>query len=326
MLVPYPVERAYDYAVPEGEEVQIGDYVLVPLGGREVTGVVWGAAAGDVDPAKVKTMHARHALPPMAREVREFIDWVADYTCSPRGSVLKMALSAPDGFKPSKPQVGYRVTGDGCRLTVSEKQRAVVDVLSDGVPRIAAEVAREADVGAGVVKTLVGKGILEQVEIVNPAPCLKPDPFRDGFDLSEEQDAVAGRLRELVKAGAYAAALIDGVTGAGKTEVYFEGVAQVLKKGRQVLILLPEIALSNAFTERFVSRFGCVPALWHSGLSKGARKNTWRGVAKGDVKVVIGARSALFLPYRDLGFIVVDEEHDPAYKQEDGVIYHARDM
>jgi len=325
VLVPYPVDKAYDYAVSEGEDVAVGDYVLVPLGGREVTGVVWGVAAGDVDPAKVKAMHARHSLTPMAQEMRDFVEWVAEYTLTPLGSVLKMALSVGDAFTPPKPQVGYRVS-DVVNFKTSEKQQAVLDVLADGVPRIAAEIAREAEVSAGVVKTLAGKGVLEQVEIFNPAPCKKPDPFRDGFDLSEEQDAVAERLKEVVKADVYAAALLDGVTGAGKTEVYFEAVAQALKKGKQVLILLPEIALSNTFTKRFVSRFGCQPALWHSGLSKGARKVTWRGVANGSSKVVIGARSALFLPYQDLGLIVVDEEHDPAYKQEDGVIYHARDM
>ena len=329
VLVPYPVDKAYDYAVPEGEDVAVGDYVLVPLGGREVTGVVWGVAAGDVDPAKVKAMHARHSLTPMTQEMRDFVEWVAEYTVTPLGSVLKMALSVGDAFTPPKPQVGYRrleCWNVGMLEKLSDKQRAVVEVFSDNVPRIAAEIAREAEVSAGVVKTLAGKGVLEQVEIFNPAPCKKPDPFREGFDLSEEQDAVAERLKEIVKADVYAAALLDGVTGAGKTEVYFEAVAQALKKGRQVLILLPEIALSNTFTKRFVSRFGCQPALWHSGLSKGARKVTWRGVANGSSKVVIGARSALFLPYQDLGLIVVDEEHDSAYKQEDGVIYHARDM
>ncbi len=345
VLVPYPVDKAYDYAVPEGEDLQPGDYVIVPLGGREVTAVVWGGAAGDIKPNKIKAVISKYKAKPMTQKVRDFVDWVADYTMTPRGFVLKMALSVPDALKPPKPQKGYQLCQslraqrsnlpDGNEIAssampprndVTEKQQKVIDVLSDGAPRIAADIAKEAGVSAAVVKGLVGKGLVQEVDIFNPVPCKNPDPYRAGFDLSEDQDAVAGELKDAVKAGGYYAALLDGVTGAGKTEVYFEAVAEALKNKRQVLILLPEIALSNAFLDRFQRRFGCAPALWHSGLSQGARKTTWRGVAEGHTKVVIGARSALFLPYQDLGLIIVDEEHDPAYKQEDGVIYHARDM
>jgi primosomal protein N' (replication factor Y) len=326
VLVPYPVDKAYDYAVPEGEDLQPGDYVIVPLGGREISAVVWGEPAGDVNPKKIKAIVTKHKAKPMPKAVRDFIDWVAEYTMTPKGFVLKMALSVPAGLDPPKPAKGYQGKVFDPLPKLTEKQKAVYDVLADNVPRIAADIAREADVSSGVVKGLVGKGIVDEVDIFNPAPCKKPDPFREGALLSEDQEAAADILREQVKSGAFHASLLDGVTGAGKTEVYFEAVAAALKKGKQVLILLPEIALSNAFLDRFQQRFGCAPALWHSGLSQGARKTTWRGVAEGHSKVVIGARSALFLPYQDLGLIIIDEEHDPAYKQEDGVIYHARDM
>ena len=325
VLVPYPVDKAYDYGVIEGEMLGPGDYVTVPLGGREVPAVVWGDAAGDVNPAKLKSVVLKHKMKPMPEVMRKFIDWVAEYTMTPKGFVLKMALSVPGALNPPKSQKGYRSAGEtDAKLT--EKQQKVLDVLSDGQARIAADIAREADVSAGVVKTLAGKGVLEEVDIFNPAPCKKPDPFREGPDLSEDQDAAAAHLKEAVRSGEFSAALLDGVTGAGKTEVYFEAVAEALKQNKQVLILIPEIALSNAFLDRFQDRFGCTPALWHSHLSSGQRKTTWRGVAEGHSKVVVGARSALFPPYQDLGLIVVDEEHDPAYKQEDGVIYHARDM
>lgn len=326
VLVPYPVDKAYDYGVPEGEHYEAGDYVIVPLGGREISAVVWGEAAGDVNPAKLKSIVVKHKARPMAKAVRDFIDWVADYTMTPRGYVLKMALSVPAGLEPPKPAKGYKAAELETLPKLTPKQQAVMDVLSDALPRIAADIAREADVSAGVVKGLLGKALVEEVDIFNPAPCKKPDPFREGFDLSEDQDSTAQILKDAVKAGVYHASLLDGVTGAGKTEVYFEAVAAALKKGKQVVILLPEIALSNAFLDRFQKRFGCAPALWHSHLSKGARRTTWRGVAEGHTKVVIGARSALFLPYQDLGLIIVDEEHDSAYKQEDGAIYHARDM
>ncbi|NCT40439.1 MAG: primosomal protein N' [Alphaproteobacteria bacterium] len=326
VLVPYPVDRAYDYGVPHGEVYEVGDYVIVPLGGREVSAVVWGVAAGDVNPKKLKYIVAKHKAKPMVKAMRDFIDWVADYTMTPRGYVLKMALSVPAGLELPKPAKGYKIKDIGAMPKVTQKQQAVLDAMSDGTARIAAEIARDAEVSAGVVKGLLGKGLLEEVDIFNPAPCKKPDPFRDGAVLSEDQDAIAQVLKDAVKAGGYHASLLDGVTGAGKTEVYFEAVAAALKKGRQVVILLPEIALSNAFLDRFQARFGCAPAMWHSHLSQGARRTTWRGVAEGHTKVVIGARSALFLPYQDLGLIIVDEEHDSAYKQEDGVIYHARDM
>jgi len=325
VLVPYPVDKAYDYGVPEGEPLVPGDYVTVPLGGREVPAVVWGEAAGDVNPAKLKSVVLKHNLKPMPEVMCKFIDWVAEYTMSPKGFVLKMALPVFGALEPPKPAKGYRISGaQADKLT--EKQQKVLDVLSDGQARIAAIIAREADVSAGVVKGLLGKGLVEEVEIFNPAPCKKPDPHRAGPELSEDQDATANHLKTAVQAGEYSAALLDGVTGAGKTEVYFEAVAEALKQNKQVLILLPEIALSNAFLDRFQQRFGCAPALWHSHLSSGQRKTTWRGVAQGHTKVVVGARSALFLPYQDLGLIVVDEEHELAYKQEDGVIYHARDM
>ncbi|MCB1721691.1 MAG: primosomal protein N', partial [Alphaproteobacteria bacterium] len=351
ILVPYPVDKAYDYIVPEGMDVQVGDYVTVPLGGREVSAVVWGEAVGDVKPEKLKAIVLKHSMKPMPRVMREFIDWVARYTMSPKGFVLKMALSAPGGLMPVKPAKGYVIASslrggslDPTRQSISsgllrsarndvvrnikltDKQQKVLDALGSGQAMIAADIARAADVSAGVVKGLVGKGLVREVDIFNPAPCKRPDFEHGHAILSEDQDAVAGRLKDAVKAKEFHAALLDGVTGAGKTEVYFEAVAEALKHGKQVLILLPEIALSNAFLDRFEARFGCAPALWHSHLSAGQRKTTWRGVAEGHTKVVVGARSALFLPYQDLGLIIVDEEHEPAYKQEDGVIYHARDM
>ncbi|MCC6597721.1 MAG: primosomal protein N' [Alphaproteobacteria bacterium] len=329
ILVPYPIDKAYDYALPEDmEDVHDGDYVTVPLSGREVFGVVWGEAAGDIKPEKIKSILSHHALAPMPEIHRKFIDWVAHYTMTPRGSVLKMALGGQAALDPPIPTKGYRIapsSGDAS-IKLSEKQKAVLDVLADGYPRRASEIAQIAGCSAGVIKTLAQKGALVETEIFSAPPCRDPDFKHSGAALSEAQENVAQHLRGLVSEGCFHAVLLDGVTGAGKTEVYFEAVAEALSAGRQVLILLPEIALSNAFLDRFAARFGCSPALWHSHLSQGARKTTWRGVAEGETRVVVGARSALFLPYLNLGLIIADEEHDPAYKQEDVVIYHARDM
>jgi primosomal protein N' (replication factor Y) len=327
VLTPYPIDKAYDYALPEEMRVEEGSYVSVPLGTREVPAVVWGEGAGDVKPDKIKPIAANYDLPPLPDVHRKFMDWMAGYTMAPRGSVLKLTLSVPKALEPPVTVTGY-VMGKTLpdETGLSPKAKAVLDVAQDGLPRRASELAEAAGCSSGVIKTLHGKGFLSSVELQAPPPCRNPDAERASPLLSAPQTECADALKKMVSTNKYSAALLDGVTGAGKTEVYFEAVAQALRQNKQVLILLPEIALSNAFLERFKSRFGCTPALWHSSLSPAKRKTTWRGVAEGQSKVVIGARSALFLPYQDLGLIIVDEEHDPAYKQEEGVIYHARDM
>lgn len=334
VLVPYPVDKAYDYAVPGGIDVAPGDYVSVPLGKRTIPGVVWGAAQGGVPAGKLKAVIARHDLPPMPEVQRQFIDWMAGYTMTARGAVLKMALSVPAALEPPKAVMGYKLItpsphrGEG-RVegqNLSLKHRKVINILSDGLARRPAELAELSGVSTAVLKTMAKNGLIESVEIHNAAPCRSPDFSSHGPELSPDQQAAAEQLKNFVTEGDSQPVLLDGVTGAGKTEVYFEAVAAALKQDKQVLILLPEIALSNSFLTRFKKRFGCAPALWHSGLTPAQRRGAWRGVATGETKVIAGARSALFLPYRDLGLMIVDEEHDPAYKQEEGVIYHARDM
>jgi primosomal protein N' (replication factor Y) len=323
VLVPYPVDRAYDYA----GKAPAGSYVNVPLGQRVVTGIVWGEGGDDISPSKLKNiLHVHDLLPPLPAVHRQFIDWVARYTMNPLGSVLKLTLSVPAALEADKIAVGYILVPGKPSNKLKPVQRRVLDIASDGMARRASELGDEAGCSASVIKTLHKNGYLSDVEIKSAAPCRSPDPERVGARLSEDQRRAADHLARSVEEHKFSASLLDGVTGSGKTEVYFEAVAQAIKQDRQVLILLPEIALSNAFLDRFKSRFGCAPALWHSSLSQGARKRAWRGVANNETKVVVGARSALFLPFADLGLIIVDEEHDPAYKQEEGTLYHARDM
>ncbi len=330
VLVPLPIDKAYDYAVPEGWEVKAGDYVCVPLSGREVCGIVWDETpSANVKPSKIKEIIEIYNMPPLPQDQLEFIRRTADYYAAPLGSVLKMTISVPAGLQPAKPAKGYRISDslddvEGLKLTPA--RRAVIDLMADGQIRRAAEIAQLAGCSAGVVKGLVQKNYLEEIEIHNPVPCKNPDFLKPGAELSEDQRAVADALAAELDTNKFKAGLLDGVTGAGKTEVYFEAIAKALKQDKQVLLLLPEIALSNAFLKRFHDRFGCYPALWHSGLGASQRRLTWRGVAQGQSKVVVGARSALYLPYQNLGVIIVDEEHDSAYKQEEGVRYHARDM
>ncbi len=329
VLVPYPVDRAYDYAVPEGLDVADGDYVIVPLGARNVIGVVWGDGGTEkVKPGKIKDIVSKYDIPPMNAAQRKFIDWSAHYTMSALGSFLKLSLSVPSAMEPPRQIKAYRSAGKqlGEGESLSPKHKSIMDIAADGLARRASELAREAGVTPSVIKTLTDKGLLVETHLEEPPPCRRPDWNAGGATLTDAQRKAADHLILAVEKHQFSATLLDGVTGSGKTEVYFEAVAAALEQGKQALILLPEIALSNAFLSRFKDRFGCAPALWHSSLSDHQRKVTWRGVASGESRVVVGARSALFLPYKDLGLIIVDEEHDPAYKQEEGVIYNARDL
>jgi primosomal protein N' (replication factor Y) (superfamily II helicase) len=320
VLVPVALDRAYSYRVPETLSLAPGDIVSVPLGARDATAVVW-ADNPKPNPRldnRLKDVEEKLDLPPLKDELRSFVDWVANYTVSSRGMVLRMCLRMGEDLPPERERVGVRLAGPAPQRKTAARER-VLALLADGMTRGKTEAAREAGVSAGVIDGLIDEGTLETV-------VLPPEPDFATTDLTGDQQAAAAELKATVANGGYSVTLLDGVTGSGKTEVYFEAVADVIRAGRQSLILMPEIALTAQFLDRFAARFGVRPAEWHSELSPRKRARTWRALADGDVSVVVGARSALFLPYADLGLIVVDEEHDQAYKQEDGVHYHARDM
>lgn len=327
VLVPYPLSRAYDYLVPQNMAVSAGDYVRVPLGKRDTIGVVWTTDAGDdkVDPAKLKSVLQKFTFDPMPQVHRQFVEWVARYTMSDVGSVLKMSLSAPEALQPPKSVPVFTLT-DNIPAKLPASRQKIIDLLKDGVPRRAVDIAREAGCSAAVVRSMAAAGQLETLAGTPRPPCSMVDVTENRLSFSDHQKNAADALQKLAAANQYAAALLDGVTGSGKTEVYFEAIAEALRQGKQALILLPEISLSAQFLERFERRFGVLPALWHSEVPTAQRRVTWTGVAEGKTKVVVGARSALFLPFADLGLIVVDEEHDASYKQEEGVLYNARDM
>ncbi len=304
-----------------------GDYVRVPLGNRELTGIVWGKGTGDVDVRKLRSIKERLLVPPMGEVARKFIERIAAYTITPRGAVLRLALRAPEALEPPRQRMCYRRAADKLstdfRLT---PPRIKVLEAASGIALSAADLAAAAGVSAAVVRGLIEAGALETVAQSADAPFQLPDPALPGPVLSPAQNEAAQILRQRVRSRDFAPVLLDGVTGSGKTEVYFEAVAEALAQGRQALILLPEIALTSQFIARFEARFGARPGEWHSDLSARERARVWRGMAEGRVPVIVGARSALFLPFPDLGLIIVDEEHESAFKQEDGVTYHARDM
>jgi len=325
VLVPMPAERPYTYAVPEGMRVVPGSIVRVPLGPRQVAGVVWDGGADPVDARKLRPIEQVFECPPVNRDMRRFVDWVAQYTLSPPGMVARMLLRAPEAFDPEPWTEGIQLTDRRPDRMTGARER-VLAAAADGFAWTRSGLAHAAGVSSSVIDGLREQGVFDTV-MIPPRPVVAaPDTAYAAAELMPDQRAAADDLRAGVEAGDFCVTLLDGVTGSGKTEVYFEAVAAALEKGRQVLILLPEIALTHAFLERFQNRFGAKPAEWHSDLPPRMRERVWRQVAEGTVKVVAGARSALFLPFQELGLIVVDEEHDPAYKQEDRVFYNARDM
>lgn len=327
VLLPVAIGAAYSYRVPEGMEVAPGDIVVAPLGTRNMLGCVWPRAADapTVDPAKLKPIQRRYNVPPLRPEMIAFIRWIADYTVTPPGMVLRLALRHDESAGFARERTGVRLTDRRPERATSARAR-VLEALADGFVRAKAEAAREAAVSPSVIDGLIDDGVLETI-VLPPEPAAEtPDPDHDTPELLPAQREAADALVAAVKTRAFAPHLIDGVTGSGKTETYFEAVAETIRQGRQTLILMPEIALTQAFLDRFARRFGVRPAEWHSAVSSKRRGRIFKGVAAGEVSVVAGARSALFLPFTDLGLIIVDEEHDGAYKQEDGVHYHARDM
>src|SRR4051795_3310574 len=327
VLVPVALNQAYSYRVPRGMELQAGDVVCVPLGPREVIAVVW-AENNNPDPRlhnRLKDVGEKLDVPPLRDELRKLVDWVANYTLSPRGMVLRMSLRMGEHLGPERVRVGVRLAGPPPQRMTPARRR-LIELLSDGLLHGKSEAAKEAGVSAGVIDGLVDEGTLT-VEPMPPAPPPPaPDPDFSQPDFSPLQRAAADTLRALAANGTFHVALLDGVTGSGKTEVYFEAVAEAIRRGRQSLILMPEIALTGQFLDRFAQRFGVRPLEWHSELTPRTRARNWAAISAGEAPVVGGGRSALFLPYANLGLIVVDEEHDQAYKQDEGVHYHARDM
>ncbi|MCZ0960567.1 primosomal protein N' [Paracoccus benzoatiresistens] len=315
-----------DYLAPEGGVSQ-GQLVLVPLGPRRVMGLVWGEGLGDFDLAKLRPVARVLEAEPFDTRFLDFLTRAADYTLTPLPLMLRMATRAPDLDQP--PAARRVIVPGGTPPTrMTEARERVMQVLADhgGASFAASELAQLAGVGTAVVKGLVAAGTLAEIQAPRDLPYPRLDASRPGKPLDAEQQAAADALRGAVRTGAYGTTLLRGVTGSGKTEVYLEAVAECLAQGRQALVLLPEIALSAEFLDRVEARFGARPGEWHSGITRTERRRLWHMAGKGEVGLVVGARSALFLPFRDLGLIVVDEEHDSSYKQEDVVYYSARDM
>ncbi|MBG0798365.1 primosomal protein N' [Methylocystis sp. L43] len=325
ILAPVAVDSTYSYLAPAAMQLSPGDSVTAPLGRREAYGVVW-SIDGDSGPGgNLKTVSARLDRPPLSQKLRSFIDWLARYTLTPRGMALRLATRAAEDAGPEATRTLYRASGNVPERLTPTRAR-VLKAAEGGVAFAKKALAEAAACSTGVIDALVDEGALEAIA-APPEPIAPPlDPLFAAPALEPAQQNAADALKASLSPRAFKPFLLEGVTGSGKTEVYFEAIAEALKAGGQALVMMPEIALTTQFLERFADRFGEKPAEWHSGVGARKRARIWRGCATGEVRVVVGARSALFLPFSDLRLIVVDEEHEGAYKQDDGVSYHARDM
>ena len=317
-----------DYRVPHGMRVEHGSIVVAPLGPRQIVGVVWEEDRFP-DVESVGDNRLRNLLevvdaPPLPETLRRLIEWTADYYLAPPAAVLRMALSSMAALEGARTVIEYRATGAAPERMTEQRAQALERIGErQGLIR---ELAMIGGVSDAVIRGLIKQDIFEPVEVSVDTPFPMPDPDHAPPALSQAQGEAAAQMADAVRAHDFAPFLLDGVTGSGKTEVYFEAIAAAIRTDRQVLVLLPEIALTEPFLERFEKRFGCVPVNWHSGLRQSERRRAWRAIASGQAQVVVGARSALFLPYPNLGLIVVDEAHEASFKQEDGVHYHARDV
>ncbi len=329
VVIPVALDQSYDYLAPEKLNIQPGSFVLVPFGPQHRIGIVWDRSIGperEVAASKLKPMMEVLDVPPLPVLSMRFAEWIARYTLSPLGMVVRMMMGAQAVFEPMKPRFGVRIVEgapEPARMTPARKR--AIEIASDGLARAKSALAAEAGCSTGVIDGLVEAGVLVEVAIPEKRYPV-PRPAHSTVTFGPDQERAVHALRSAVDADNFSVTLLDGVTGSGKTEVYYEAVARALERNRQVLIMLPEIALTSQFLSRFEARFGCQPVEWHSALASAERGRVWRAAATGEARVVVGARSALFLPYRELGLIVIDEEHDQGYKQDDRVHYQARDM
>ena len=327
VLLLNPALGPLDYRVPHGLSVEPGSIVLAPLGPRQMVGVVWEEesmpSAGEVGDNRLRNLLQVYDVPPIGAPLRRLIEWTANYYLSPPAAVLRMALSSASALEGGRTVTEYRLSGQVPDKLTPQRAQAI-ERIGDRQGLIK-ELATIADVSDAVVRGLVKLGVLEGVSVALDTLFTPPDPDFAPPKLNAEQAKAATRLVNMVKAEEFAPVLLDGVTGSGKTEVYFEAIAEALRAGKQTLVLLPEIALTEPFLRRFTARFGHAPVAWHSDLRQSQRRRAWRAIAEGEALVTVGARSALYLPYRCLGLIIVDEAHEASFKQEEGVGYHARD-
>ena len=329
VLLPIFFDDVFDYKADD-ESLKIGQPVVVPFGRETHVGVIWKIGkSADIEDKKIKKITEVLKLPLISAPLRAFIEKVASYNLSPKGAVLKMVLGQKTNQLPKQKVTvyGLKIKNENLNgIRITENRKAVFQFLDNGKEAEREEIIEQTGASAQVIAAMIKSGFLYKKDIlINETAEEQKVQLHSQATLTDEQKAAAERLVRRVNNG-FSATLLDGITGSGKTEVYFEAVAAALSLKKQVLVLVPEISLTTQWLKRFENRFGVTPYVWHSEVGIKNKALTWKAVQQNKAKVVVGARSALFLPFADLGIIVVDESHDHSFKQESQVTYQGRDM
>ena len=327
VLIPNVINTGYDYRLTAPADV--GDFVRCTVMNRQYIGVIVGAGDSNLEPSKIKPIIEICKLGHLSVADIDWIYKMSNWTLMAPGAVLRLILNVPDAFLPPKVEQLYSfnfVTS----AKMTEARQSVADAFqsNDNEAMSVNDIINITHVGNSVIKTMIKNGILIPVQWREKTVEDFVYKYRDmgNVVLNDEQQAAADAIAKAIDKNEFSVYLLDGITGSGKTQVYFDAALKAYEKGKSVLLMMPEIALTAQFMDRFKQRFGESPVVWHSNLTAARRREIWRGVARGRIKIVVGTRSALFLPWQNLGLIVVDEEHDTSYKQEDMGNYHARDM
>ena len=316
----------YDYRLTAPAD--IGTFVSVSVMNRPCVGIVWGLGDGGLPPEKIKNISTVHDFKLSITDL-QWIKRMSDWTLIPPGMVLRLIVNIPDAFSPPRMEQLYSFNFDtSARMTAN--RMAVMDAFSsnDNDPMTISDIQNISHVSGAVVRTMIKNQALISCDVreKNTDDFIYTYTDSGNVVLNQEQRTAADKIGNAIAKGGFSVHLLDGITGSGKTQVYFDSAWRAYQSGKSVLLMMPEIALTAQFMSRFTARFGAPPVIWHSNLTAARRRDIWRGVLGGKIKMVVGTRSALFLPWMDLGLIVIDEEHDTSYKQEDMGNYHARDM
>ncbi len=324
VLIPNVVNGGYDYRLTAAAD--LGTFVRVTVMNRPYIGVVYGIGDSGLPPEKIKNV-SEILSGAMSVTDLQWIQRMSEWTLMAPGAVLRLIVNVPDAFSPPRCDELYSyVPNDSVRMTDARQSVADAFASNDNEPMPVADIKNIAHVTGAVINAMIKNGMLASVAV---RPRIAEFPtYQDmaNVTLNDGQSAAAAAIAESVSQGGFSVHLLDGITGSGKTQVYFDSAWRAYSAGKSVLLMMPEIALTAQFMGRFAHRFGAAPVVWHSNLTAARRREIWRGVLDGRIRMVVGTRSALFLPWQNLGLVVVDEEHDTSYKQEDMGNYHARDM
>lgn len=327
VLIPNVINTGYDYRLTS--DADIGAFVRCSVMNRQYIGVIIGNGDSNLDQSKIKPILEVCNLGHLSKNDIDWIYKMADWTLMTPGAVLRLIVNVPDAFNPPTIEQLYSFNFDKS-IKITDARQAVCDAFqsNDNDAMSVNDIKNIAHVSQSVIKTMIKNGILtpsdkrlKNAESFNYKYC-----DTGTVTLNDEQKFAADTIADALKQNSFSVHLLDGITGSGKTQVYFDSVLHAYNMGKSVLLMMPEIALTAQFISRFEKRFGAPPVVWHSNLTSARRREIWRGVANGNIKIIVGTRSALFLPWQNLGLIVIDEEHDTSYKQEDMGNYHARDM